>query len=46
MLELEAVLVDLKPDIIMLCETWCNENTNIAGLNINGYELLTDLRKD
>ena len=38
--------MDLKPDIIMLCESWCNANTNIAGLGINGYELLTDLRKD
>ena len=30
----------------MLCETWCNTNTNMASLNINGYELLMDLRRD
>ena len=45
-LELEAVSIDLKPDIILLCETWCNNSTNTANLSINGYELLTDLRKD
>ena len=44
--ELEAVSTDLKPDVILLCETWCNTSTNIASLNIHGYELLTDLRRD
>ena len=32
--------------MILLCETWCNTSTNIASLNIHGYELLTDLRRD
>ena len=38
--------MDLKPDMILLCETWCNNNTNIASLSINGYEIVTDLRRD
>ena len=37
---------DLKPDIILLCETWCNNNTNPANLNMDNFELVTDLRKD
>ena len=44
--ELDAVLVDLKPDVILLCETCCNNNTNIVSLSINGYEIVTDLRRD
>ena len=41
--ELDAVSVDLKPDVILLCETWCNNNTS---LSIKGYEIVTDLRRD
>ena len=44
--ELEVVLSDLKPDLILLCETWCNSSTNSANLEINGYNMHQDLRKD
>ena len=45
-LELEALSLDLKPDLILLCETWCNSTTNTASLEISGYNLQQDLRKD
>ena len=44
--ELEAVATDLSPDVILLCETWCNNATNSAGLQIEGYTLQQDLRRD
>ena len=44
--ELEVVSTDLKPDLILLCETWCNSTTNSANLEINGYNMHQDLRKD
>ena len=44
--ELEALTVDLKPDKILLCETWCNDNVNSAVLGIDRYELQQDLRRD
>ena len=44
--ELEALANDLKPDMILLCETWCNANISNATLNIEGYELQQSLRKD
>ena len=44
--ELEALASDLKPDVILLCETWCNTNTSNATLNIKGYELQQNLRRD
>jgi hypothetical protein len=44
--ELEAVLTDLKPDIVLLSETWCNTGTVDAFLNIDGYTFQTDLRLD
>ena len=37
--ELDAVASDLQPDIILICESWCNSNISEANLNINGYEL-------
>ena len=36
----------LKPDIIMLTESWLNEDTNNAALSITGYRVETDLRRD
>ena len=38
--------MDLKPDIILLSETWCNSSTNLASLSIENYELMTDLKRD
>ena len=37
---------DLEPDIVLVTETWCNSEINNAYLNINGYELQPDLRRD
>ena len=45
-LELEVVTEDLKPDKILLSETWCNSSTNLASLSIENYELMTDLKRD
>ena len=36
----------LKPDIILLTESWLNEDTNNAALVITGYRVETDLRRD
>jgi hypothetical protein len=44
--ELEAVINDLKPDLILLSETWCNTSITNAFLNIAGYTFQTDLRMD
>ena len=34
------------PDLILICETWLNEQTPNAMLNIEGYYINSDLRKD
>jgi hypothetical protein len=44
--ELEALADDLDPDFILLTETWCNADTQNASLQITGYNLETDLRRD
>jgi hypothetical protein len=44
--ELEAIVNDLNPDFILLTETWYNSQINNASLNISGYSLKTDLRRD
>ena len=44
--ELEAVAKDIQPDIILICESWCNDSISDAILNIEGYELQQDLRSD
>ena len=44
--ELTAKISEINPDIILLTETWLNPNTNSAALNINGYEIVPDLRLD
>jgi Reverse transcriptase (RNA-dependent DNA polymerase)/Endonuclease-reverse transcriptase len=44
--ELEAVLIDLRPDIVLLSETWCNTNITNEFLNVSGYTFQTDLRMD
>ncbi len=35
-----------KPDLILLTETWCHDNISDAYLAIDGYDLISDLRKD
>ena len=42
--ELRSVAYDLKPDIIMINESWTNSNITNAYLSIDGYELIS--RKD
>ena len=44
--ELSVIASDLRPDVIALTETWCNEDISNAVLSIEGYELLPDLRMD
>jgi len=44
--ELKAVTQDLKPDIILLTETWCNNTIENAALTLENYKLETDLRRD
>jgi len=44
--ELTAYIVETVPDIVLICETWCNSEVNNASLTIPGYQLETDLRRD
>jgi len=44
--ELTAIVFDLKPDILLLCETWLNEESNEAVLQIDDYNLEKELRRD
>ena len=44
--ELITTTHDLKPDIICICETWCHAGIDNSFLNIPGYKLIEDLRKD
>ena len=44
MLEFRAVVYDIKPSIIMLCETFTRDDISKAFLSIDGYELI--VRKD
>ncbi len=44
--ELSGFVSDVDPDIILLCKTWCNDNVTNAFLNLPGFDLITDLRKD
>jgi len=43
---LEALAEDFQPDLILLTETWCNDNISDAALSLHGYSLETDLRRD
>ena len=36
----------MEPDIVLVTETWCNNEISNAYLGIPGYELQTDLRQD
>ena len=44
--ELEAVASENQPDLILICESWCNSNISNVNLCIEGYELQQDLRCD
>ena len=44
--ELSCVADMLKPDIILVTESWCNGDITDAYLSIDGYELIPDLRMD
>ncbi len=44
--ELCCVAHELDPDIILLTETWCNDNTPDTLLSVPGYEIVQDLRRD
>lgn len=44
--ELGAIANTVKPDLILLTESWCNKDTTDAMLNVPGYELKSELRKD
>jgi hypothetical protein len=41
--EIEAVLQDLEPDIVLFTETRCNTSLTNAMLNIDGYNFQNDL---
>ena len=44
--ELSCVTSDLEPDLILVTESWCNNDISNAYLDIPGYELQPDLRQD
>jgi hypothetical protein len=44
--ELEILADEVKPDFILLTETWCNNTTVDASLYIQNYSLETELRRD
>lgn len=35
-----------KPEIILITESWCNNQINNAAISLPGYQLETDLRRD
>lgn len=45
MSDLEILLNDKQPDLVLICETWCNEQISRI-LNIDGYYIDPDLRFD
>jgi hypothetical protein len=44
--ELSCVSSTLKPDLILVTESWCNSDISDALLSIDGYEVQPDLRSD
>jgi hypothetical protein len=44
--ELCSVASEIKPDLILITETWCHEQINNAFLEVPGFELINDLRTD
>jgi hypothetical protein len=43
---MRAVVAVEKPDIILITETWCNEEIGNGELAIDGYQLETECRRD
>ena len=46
LVDLETLISDNNPDIILLTETWCNSDITNSYLNLNGYFIDPDLRVD
>ena len=44
--ELEILLNNEKPDLVLICESWCNADISNAKLNMDGYFIEPDLRMD
>ena len=44
--DLQALAEDKKPDLILITESWCNDDINPAILNIDNYTIDTNLRCD
>jgi hypothetical protein len=44
--ELTSNVSDMDPDLILLMESWCNNQITDAFLSLPGYELINELRKD
>ena len=38
--ELRTVVLDLKPDLVLINEAWTHEDITKAYLSIDGYELI------
>ena len=41
--DMKILLNDEEPDLVMICETWCNSDVTIATLNVPGYFIEPDL---
>ena len=47
--ELELVVYDNEPDLVLITETWCHKDRldiTDAFLKIDGYEIVSELRRD
>ena len=44
--ELQLFLYDKDPDLVIITETWLNDQISNAMLSIQGYEIENDLRHD
>jgi hypothetical protein len=44
--ELRCSVEDLKPNVILITESWCNDHLTDAYLTIQDYELVPELRMD
>ena len=44
--DLNATSTNVKPDLILITESWCNSEISDDVIKLNGYELVSELRKD
>ena len=44
--DLDELIKNRNPDLVLICETWLNENDENVSLNLDGYNLEPELRKD